>query len=47
MMSACRGMMLAHFITEDYVEQVLALLDGVRHEDYYVGGVAWAVSVFM
>ena len=39
-------MMLAHFITEDYVEQVLALLDGVRHEDYYVGmAVAWAVSV--
>ena len=27
-------------------EQVLALLDGVRHEDYYVGmAVAWAVSV--
>lgn len=39
-------MMLAHFITEDYVEQVLALLDGVRHEDYYVSmAVAWAVSV--
>lgn len=39
-------MMLAHFITEDYVEQVLVLLDGVRHEDYYVNmAVAWAVSV--
>lgn len=39
-------MMLAHFITEDYVERVLPLLDGVRHEDYYVGmAVAWAVSV--
>lgn len=39
-------MMLAHFITEDYVERVLSLLDGVRHEDYYVGmAVAWAVSV--
>lgn len=38
--------MLAHFITEDYVERVLPLLDGVRHEDYYVGmAVAWAVSV--
>lgn len=39
-------MMLGHFITEEYVERVLALLDGVRHEDYYVGmAVAWAVSV--
>lgn len=39
-------MMLVHFITEDYVERVLPLLDGVRHEDYYVGmAVAWAVSV--
>lgn len=39
-------MMLAHFITEEYVERALALLDGVRHEDYYVSmAVAWAVSV--
>ena len=39
-------MMLDHFITEDYVERVLELLDGVRHGDYYVSmAVAWAVSV--
>lgn len=39
-------MMLDHFVTEDYVERVLALLDAVRHEDYYVSmAVAWTVSV--
>lgn len=39
-------MMLDHFITEEYVERVLELLDGVRHGDYYVSmAVAWAVSV--
>lgn len=39
-------MMLAHFMTKDYVDRVLALLDGVRHGDYYVNmAVAWAVSV--
>ena len=39
-------MMLDHFITEDYVERVLELLDGVRQGDYYVSmAVAWAVSV--
>lgn len=39
-------MLLAHFITEDYVKRVLPLLDGVRHGDYYVNmAVAWAVSV--
>jgi len=39
-------MMLAHYITDEYIDDVLKLLDQVRHEGYYVKmGVAWAVSV--
>jgi 3-methyladenine DNA glycosylase AlkD len=39
-------MMLDHFVTEEYIDQVLPLLDQVRHEGYYVKmGVAWAISV--
>jgi 3-methyladenine DNA glycosylase AlkD len=39
-------MMLAHYITDTYIDEVLKLLDQVRHEGYYVKmGVAWAVSV--
>ena len=38
--------MLAHFITDQYVDRVIASLAQVRHEGYYVKmGVAWAVSV--
>lgn len=39
-------MMLAHFITDNYIDQVISNLDQVRHEGYYVKmGVAWAISV--
>ena len=39
-------MILDHFITEDYINEVLPLLDGIGHEGYYVKmAVAWAVSV--
>ena len=39
-------MMLAHFINEEYIDEVLSLLDSIRHDGYYVKmGVAWAVSV--
>ena len=39
-------MILDHFITEDYISEVLSLLDGIVHDGYYVKmAVAWAVSV--
>ena len=39
-------MMLAHYMTDKYIDDVLACLDQVRHDGYYVKmGVAWAVSV--
>ncbi len=39
-------MMLAHFITEEYVDEVLLRLDCIRHDGYYVKmRVAWAISV--
>lgn len=38
--------MLDHFVTEDYVDAVLKILEGIRHEGYYVKmAAAWAVSV--
>ena len=39
-------MMLAHFINEEYIDEVLANLDAIHHEGYYVKmGVAWTISV--
>lgn len=39
-------MMLAHYIREDYIDQVIEALDSVKHDGYYVKmAVAWAVSV--
>lgn len=39
-------MMLAHFINDDFIDEVISKLDQVKHEGYYVKmGVAWAVSV--
>lgn len=39
-------MMLAHYICEDYIDQVIAALDSVKHDGYYVKmAVAWTVSV--
>ncbi len=39
-------MMLAYFITDEYIDEVLSRLDQICHEGYYVKmGVAWAISV--
>lgn len=39
-------MMLAHFISDPYIDQVISSLDKIHHEGYYVKmGVAWAISV--
>lgn len=38
--------LLAHFITEDYIDDILVLFDRIRHDGYYVKmAIAWAVSV--
>ena len=38
-------MLLNHFITEQYIDKVLALLDCVKHDGHYAKmGVAWALS---
>ncbi|TYP79694.1 3-methyladenine DNA glycosylase AlkD [Paenibacillus methanolicus] len=39
-------MLLHYYLTDDYINRVLALLDAVEHPDYYVKmAVAWAVSI--
>jgi len=39
-------MMLAHFISDHYIDQVISILDKIHHEGYYVKmGVAWTISV--
>ena len=39
-------MLMAYFIVPEYIDSVLALLNKIHHEEYYVKmGVAWALSV--
>ncbi|MFC5652637.1 DNA alkylation repair protein [Paenibacillus solisilvae] len=39
-------MLLDYYIEADYISRVLQLLDGIKHEGYYVKmAVAWAVSI--
>ena len=39
-------MMMAHYINEEYIERVLAWMNRIHHEGYYVKmAVAWALSV--
>ena len=39
-------MLLSFFIGEDYLDEILNLLENISHEGYYVKmGVAWAVSI--
>ncbi len=39
-------MMLFHYIEEEYIDDILKICDGVKHEDYYVKmGVAWTISI--
>lgn len=45
-MRFCAVMMLLHFITEEYIDDVLKVLDGMKHEGYYLKmAVAWAISM--
>lgn len=38
--------MLNYYITEEYIESVLKILNNVKHEGYYVKmAVAWAISI--
>ncbi|QJD83071.1 DNA alkylation repair protein [Cohnella herbarum] len=39
-------MLLSYYIDEEYIDRVLRLLDGIKHEAYYVKmAVAWAISI--
>lgn len=39
-------MMLSYYIEENYIEQVLEILNNIKHEGYYVKmSVAWAISI--
>ena len=39
-------MMLAHYISDEFIDRVISGLDQVRHDGYYAKmGVAWAISV--
>ena len=39
-------MTLNYYLNDEYIDEVLALLDAVHHEDYYVRmAVAWALSM--
>ncbi len=39
-------MMMDHFIEVEYIDRILNLFDGIKHEGYYVKmAVAWALSV--
>ncbi len=38
--------LMQYFLTDEYIERVLAIYDGIRHEGYYVKmAVAWGLSV--
>lgn len=38
-------MLMDYFLTEEYIDQVLAILDGLKNEGYYTKmGVAWAIA---
>jgi 3-methyladenine DNA glycosylase AlkD len=39
-------MLLNYYIDEDYIDRVLLMLDGIKHEGYYVKmAIAWALSL--
>jgi len=41
-------MLLKYFINDTYVDKVLALLTGIRHNSYYISmAVAWTISVVL
>ena len=40
-------MLLDYYVSERYLEEALNILDGIRHDSYYVKmAVAWAVSIY-
>lgn len=40
-------MLLSYYVDKNYVEKAFALLDKVKHENYYVKmAVAWAISIY-
>ena len=44
----CAVMLLSHFLTDDYIDRVLEILDETRCEAYYYRmGAAWAVATAM
>jgi len=41
-------MLMAHFLIDDYIDDVIEVLDGLNTDDYYSKmGVAWAVATIM
>ncbi len=39
-------MMLDYYITEEYINEVITILDSIKHQGYYVKmAVAWAISI--
>lgn len=40
-------MLLSHYVDQEHIECALKILDGIRHEGYYVKmAVAWALSIY-
>ena len=38
-------MLMDYYLTEEYIEKVLDIYDGIRHDGYYVKmGVAWGIA---
>lgn len=45
-MRFCASMIIFNFITDEYIDDVLKVLDGMKHEGYYLKmAVAWGVSM--
>ena len=38
--------LLSHYMTDEYIDEILNIMDSIHHEDYYVKmAVAWTISV--
>lgn len=45
-MRFCASMVIFHFITEEYIDDVLRVFDGMKHDGYYLKmAVAWGISM--
>ena len=39
-------MLMSYYLTEEYIDKVLAIYDTIKHDGYYVKmAIAWAISV--